>query len=351
MACCGGGAESTDLRHGIAKNRVCRDVYCTIIFALFWIGMFIVATAGFQSGDPRLLVIPRDNLNSFCGVDNVNASNPFANQTGKPVLYYLDPFAAAQREDNLTFVCLSACPNVTAFTAPDTAICEYGPQPANITEFIVKVQQEKCSPYTYKSKPILHRCIPLEPIPPNFLNSTASVGNTTVSINGLLTKGRDTAIQAVADLYITWPFLAVGAGTAIVLSFMWLFFAHYFVGLFVWVTIFMTNAVFIVGTVFLYLYWNSRKVAYDNNTFPTGLFQSTTPWGDFSTNIPYLATQTVISAADVRNSMISFIIILVLTVLIFLVSIAMVKRIRMAIEIIREASQAFLKMPSLSIHV
>ena len=348
MVCCG-QTPDTDLRHGIARNRVCRDVYCTVLFALFWVGMFVVAVAGFQNGDPRLLVIPRDNLNSFCGINNVNSSNPYANQTGKPVLYYLDPFAAAQREDNLTFVCLSACPNVTTLTTPETAICEYGPQPANISEFVQKVQAEKCSPYTYKSKPLLHRCIPLEAIPPAFLNNTASFGNTTVSVNSLLTNGRDTAIQAVADLYITWPFLAVGSGTAVVLSFLWLFFAHYFVGAFVWFTIIATNLVFMVGTAFLYLYWNSRKIAYETNSFPTGLFEASTPWGSFSKNIPYLNTQTVISAADVRNSMISFIIILVFTVIIFLVSIAMIKRVRMAIEIIKEASQAFLKMPSLSI--
>jgi hypothetical protein len=348
MGLCGQKDETHDIRTGIATKRRCRDVWCLLLFLVYWAGMFVVATAGFKYGDPKLLVIPKDYLGNFCGVDNRNTSNAFSNMLGKPNLYYLDPFDLSPTSKNVTMICVESCPNVTSLTRPENATCKYDIRPTAF-DFLSQIQAKNCSPYTYKSKAILNRCVPLEAIPSDFLNNTISFGKTTVSLNSLMTYGKDSALQAISDLYITWPVFAIGAGSAVIISFAWLFFAHYIVAAFVWSSVILINILFMLGTIVMYFYWNSRKVAFDTNTFPSGLASVNTKWGNYSTSIPFLETQTEVAATDVRNALVIFILLLVFTILILLITIAMIKRLKMAIEIIHEASKVFLKIPGLSI--
>lgn len=45
-----------NIQNVMLQGRVCRDVWCLIIFILFWGGMIVVAAFGFSQGDPRKCV-------------------------------------------------------------------------------------------------------------------------------------------------------------------------------------------------------------------------------------------------------------------------------------------------------
>jgi solute carrier family 44 protein 1 (choline transporter-like protein)/choline transporter-like protein 2/4/5 len=273
------------------------------------------------------------------------------------VLYYIDPFAVTS--PNATFVCLAACPTNTTFSTPETAICEYGFRPKNMVDLVDSVKNETCSPYTYQSESVLGRCVPTQPIPSELLAQTVSFGNYTVSLQSLLDRGRDGYIKIVADLSFTWPMLAAAAGTGIIISFIWLFMAQYIVGPFVWLSVFVMNVVLAGLAALSYFYWNSRKVAFDTNTLPSGIVSvgtnmlpgsATNAIGNYtiSKEIPFLSSQTAATANEVQTAFIVFVTLVTLFGIFLLITIAMIKRIKLAIEIINEASQAFLKMPGIS---
>jgi hypothetical protein len=290
--------------------------------------------------------VPRDHLQNFCGLENESNDNVFKNQTGNSVLYFLDPFGVLN--PNSTSICLSDCPNATVWATPENAICDYGVEVENMIELSNTIADGTCSPYSYSSLPLFGRCIPIQPIPENFLNETISVGNTTISLNSILTAGQAETAQAISEVGTTWPILAAGAGTAIILSFIWLYLAQFVVGAFVWLCITLVNLVLIGAAIGSYLYWNSRKVAYESGTLPSGLMSIITPLGDFTPELPFLSSRSPATSQDVEKAMIIFIVLVTLAAIIFLITIAMIKRIRLAIRIINEASEAFRKMPGIS---
>jgi hypothetical protein len=140
---------------------------------------------------------------------------------------------------------------------------------------------------------------------------------------------------------------AVGAATAIVISFLWLYMAQFIVGPFVWISILAINLIAIASSILLYFYWNSRRVAFQNGTVASGIASTTTPWGNFSQEVPFLATNTAVTQNEVNIAFGVFVTFVVLTSLLLLITIAMIKRIRLAVQIINEASKAFLKLPGI----
>jgi hypothetical protein len=56
--CIEGGEKEQKKRHlskfpdpGVNTNRKCRDIFCLLLFTIFWGGMFICAAYGIQMGD------------------------------------------------------------------------------------------------------------------------------------------------------------------------------------------------------------------------------------------------------------------------------------------------------------
>lgn len=46
---------SEHLSQGIQKNRKCRDVVFILLFAIYWVGMFIVCATAVKNGDIKRL--------------------------------------------------------------------------------------------------------------------------------------------------------------------------------------------------------------------------------------------------------------------------------------------------------
>lgn len=52
------------------RPRKCTDVFCCVIFVLFWIGMIVIAAVGASKGNIRRLVYATDHEGAVCGIKN-----------------------------------------------------------------------------------------------------------------------------------------------------------------------------------------------------------------------------------------------------------------------------------------
>jgi len=120
-----------NIQNVMLQGRVCRDVWCLIIFILFWGGMIVVAAFGFSQGDPRKyvshlfycsyfsrIVYGTDYGGNVCGT-NVN---PTYNTQNLPGLYW--PIFSLSSGLNTSFgICVPQCPT------ENDIVCMYGVAP------------------------------------------------------------------------------------------------------------------------------------------------------------------------------------------------------------------------------
>ncbi|KAH6568223.1 hypothetical protein BASA50_010574 [Batrachochytrium salamandrivorans] len=313
----------------VVVKRKCRDIVFLIIFIAYWVGMAIVAQSAIASGDPRRLIAPIDYLDEYCGANNSMTNSSLYDLTSKPYLYYIDPVALSPA------VCISACPNITVLTVtPSTGICTYSSTPS-ILNYTSYINTGMCSAYIYKSSPILNRCVPTESIPSIYINQTVSSGNTTISANGILTAGRSYAIQAITDIFTTWPVIATFLAISLALCFIWLLLMQWLAGVFVWLILLLSNIVMIGVSCWLYFYWKAKLNAYNSSGSSN----------ESSNTNTFINGQILSAKNEVTASMVLFIVCSIIAGLLLLISIALFKRIRIAVQIIKEASRALITMP------
>ena len=288
--------------------------------------------------------VPKDYLGNYCGIKN-SGNNSFADRTNYPNLYYLNPFNL--NGTNATYICVASCPSTTQFSGFANATCRYDISPVSPIELATYVAYDTCAPYTYESNPILQRCVPTKAIDPSYYNTTISVGNSSISVSTMVHSGVESAQYAIADIYTTWPLLVVCCFTAIFISIMWLYVAQYFVRIFVWGAIILINVISIAASIILYFYYDSRKVAFSSNSTASGTININSYGVSVNQTVGFLNTSTVITQSDVNVALGIFLAVLISTIIIILVSIFMVKRVKIAIQVINEASTAFRSLPGI----
>ncbi|KAJ3321000.1 hypothetical protein HDV06_004659 [Boothiomyces sp. JEL0866] len=292
--------EEVKVQSFMPKKRYCRDVPFLILFIAFWFGMVIVATSAVKEGDPKRLIA----------------------------------------------ICVSSCPNTTEVLSYSNALCVYNTS-ATIQNYYSVVSTGLCVSYTIESSPVLNRCIPsvAAGAVSAIVNSTSanttisSNATTTTSVSAILSEGRDTTMQLIADLTITWPVIAVGAGVSLIICFIWMLLLQKIAGFFVWLTVIACNLVFDAAAIWLYLYWQT-KLAQDNGSTTTGIIAIASSYVGInnSTTTIQIETQTV---ADV------FYVMCAIGGLLLLITIALLKRIVIAIKVIKQASKAMGRMPTI----
>ncbi|KAJ3320999.1 hypothetical protein HDV06_004658 [Boothiomyces sp. JEL0866] len=329
----------------ITKKRYCRDVPFLLIFIAFWFGMVLVAQSALKYGDPRRLIVPQDYLDNYCGYVTYSANGtvaPYGNQTGKPYLYYFDLFNPVAS----SAICVASCPNQTQILTYNNALCIYNTTTSART-FLSDLSSQYCVAYTIETAPILNRCVPAIATSAisSVVNSTSA--NTTVASNSTATSvftsiindGRDTTMQVIADLTITWPVIAIGAGVALLISLLWMIMLQILAGFFVWLTVLICNLVFDVAALWLYLYWQS-KLAVENGTTTSGIVAIASS---------YVGINDSTTSIQIDTSTVSYVFYTVaaLAGLLLLITIALIKRIRIAIAVIKQASKAMARMPTI----
>jgi hypothetical protein len=327
---------------GIAKNRKCRDVPWLIVFFLFWIVLALIAYTAVKNGDPRKIMLPVDYLGNFCGVNNTASGNSTAylDQSAKPYLYYFDPVLLNQK----TYICVSSCPNATAVTATvATSICRYDQTPT-IGTLAGLITSGLCTSYTYASSPLLGRCLITAAVSSSISNSTATTNIQNMSASDMIASGTNYVISWVSDIINGWPILAGAAGVTVILCFIWLLLLQVLATIMVWITVIGVNLIMCGGSVWLYFYWQAVLLVYNNsidgsNTTATGVFATINNAVGINTAVK------LYSSSEVNAIEYGFIAVAVISGLILLITLALIRRIAIAIQVIKVASKACLKMP------
>ena len=109
-------------------------------------------------------------------------------------------------------------------------------------------------------------------------------------------------------------------------------------GVFVWVTIVLSNVAFHFAAFWLYLFWQQSSAIVKGTTFGNN---STT---SLLTSVG-ITNSAIATSETVQMLQVAFYIMAIFAGLLLLITIAMFKRIKMAVGVIKQASIAMMKMP------
>ncbi|CAH8443470.1 unnamed protein product [Heterobilharzia americana] len=360
MGCCGQSDDNDAVKKrriaGPIRNRSCTDIPCCIVFAIFIVGFLIVTLWSFAMGDYKRVVYPTNSQGQICGRDVV----------GKPYLFFFDLQSCLKLGPALVAtgcptpqVCVESCPEYywswrvssgqqLSQASRNSMICLDGVN-ANDPKFSSQsidqlVQDKKCAPYVYHSKPILGRCMPSQ-LDRLMANGTGQVRDESgkhipllnannQEVNGVdMVKSRKLVMELVtvfekivADLRQTWHVIVTCILISVVLSFCWIVLLRYCATVMVWTTLALFVALFTFGTGFCFYRWNVLRKTPDGSA-------------DFEFSLD-LASYFRLASTWLALGIVSVILLfIIICILIFLRN-----RIRVAIAILNETSKAVASM-------
>jgi choline transporter-like protein 2/4/5 len=129
-SCCAPSAKVSDEFNPIENNRKCRDVFCILLFAVYWVGMVGVFIVGLATGEPERLVYATDFNGDTCGT----SSDVTPGLDKKQYVYYpridldvQEGLEAGQSWEEISFygVCLDECPSPLPNEAGYDYVCNY----------------------------------------------------------------------------------------------------------------------------------------------------------------------------------------------------------------------------------
>lgn len=330
---------------GPIKNRSCTDVICLLLFIAFLCGWGFVGFLGYSYGDPESLLLPTDSLGRKCGKDT--------GVKDKPYLFFFDLTQCANalvlvNGCPTTQVCVRQCPQVNLFvktlqttgTPCDESvrkkfICKQDVNAleknsdGDFTRSCKNLVEQDCAFYYITSSPVLGRCIP------TFQNNqSTSLGNfnidKSVLLDGIEKLGLFVSVQTFGesvwkDLQSSWWLIVIALVTCMLVSLIWIVLMRWFAGVLVWVSLFGSLAALAFGCGYTYVQYDALKKAENG--------QSSAALQKFSNSFGGILQS--------KNTWLTFFIILcvVLGILLLLV-LVLCKRLRIAVEVIAEASKA-----------
>ncbi|KAJ3044934.1 hypothetical protein HDV00_000217 [Rhizophlyctis rosea] len=311
------------------KRRRCRDVFWLFLFMLVMVGMIVISGYAIKYGDEKRLLYGRDSEGNLCGADV--GQDSARNLTGLTELYYfnLTTFDTYRR-------CIASCPDVDL-----DPICQYDqPVPTTMSDIQAAWNNGSCTA-TLKSRSVMHRCVPeilltfVDQASQSMAYNAAAAANFTVSnqtesdwgkIISSDLNARDAATMVFQDIYETWWIILVCCGASLVLSFLWFTFLQWFGALIIYLTcIILLGSSWAVAAYLLYNFYRVKVV--HQALIGTG----------FGTIDSALYNEKILLGMGVAFGIIA----LLLTLIICCSG----KRIRLAIQIIKESSRALQAMP------
>ncbi|XP_042574395.1 choline transporter-like protein 2 [Cyprinus carpio] len=328
---------------GPIQNRGCTDIVCCIFFIVAIVGYVAVGILEWNFGDPRKVIYPTDSMGQYCGQGTLEK---------KPLLFYFNMMKCASPMVLLEFqcptpqVCVEKCPNrtMTLVTAIGDkqdweyyrSFCREDP---GVKKSVPQILQEKlCPAYLISSKPFLQRCFPslgkkgevITVGDQETFNDGEKIRDAKDLVAGMknatvVMEGRQVAMKIFEDYTKSWYWILICLLIAVVLSLIFIVLLRYLAGIMVWVMIVMVIAVVAYGIVHCSVKYVSLKDTPGANITLQQLgFQP-----DFSV---YL---------HIRQTWLAFIIILaILEFIIIILLIFLRNRIRIAVELMKEASRA-----------
>jgi len=240
-------------------------------------------------------------------------------------------------------ICVAACPDEFSITIPvqgftGNLTCDVGVVPADpstvqgVQDLIQQLAEDKCIKYTIPSQPVLNRCLPKIPA-----SNIVDVASTFVNANGdsittpdgtelnpeILSKAVDIFNSAMSyqeffnkilsDLQNSWHWILIGLGAALLLSFVFMFLIRCLVGPVIYLLMVVIVAALGFGCYFTFTRWKELEAL---DLEQGAIWENAMTW---------------------RNI---FIICVVSEVILTLLFIFCISRVRVAVEVISQASTA-----------
>ncbi|XP_046568947.1 choline transporter-like protein 2 [Haliotis rubra] len=347
MGCCASGNEVSDLREsptisqmaaedyvvGVAKKRGCTDIFFLLLLLAFIGGMGYVSYLGVKDGDPYRLINGYDSWGNVCGRPNknsiTNSNQSGQDMTDRPYTFFHDkeyfykkflpefpdatfdlPPALANWHvgDPLVstdpIVCVAQCPATTLLTSSSVAsLCTYDGATCPSLPVL-------------PHKTLLNRCVPSS----FFVMVEAVTSSIKTAISG------DVPQKVFADIQTTWRELLYLAAISFGLALLIVILLKFLAALVIWtVTIFTVLLCFAAAGYCWYLFYNLH------------------------TNLKAEVITTPEMQAKVDTWMVYASVASVIAIIVFLLVIVMWKRIKLVVQLFKEAGSALGRIPLLLI--
>ncbi|RHY61663.1 hypothetical protein DYB30_001469 [Aphanomyces astaci] len=392
MGCCGskddvipdgtGGSAPTPMRK-------CRDVLCCVIFFVFWLGMAVLAVVGVANGTPERLLYGTDFNGTVCG------TGVFADST---FLYYprinddmMTQAAHGISPLDMKFygLCVPSCPSqgeyICAYTAEanlraanpsvttSAGLNSLRAARANSASNRLGLTTPDCWSVPLPSEVVAFRCLPMQVTLQNTTQVCVEPGDAPeyyTTTNGIKTPNDKCSLKLtltssqtigqansnpifdklqttgalvgrfIADIKNTYgELLGIGGGGALALGWLFLLFMRCCAGCVIWFVLFAV--VLLLGILSVFFLVKGGVIHSADITSVTTAIASATA---VDVAVPASLAQAHSNTQVYQGAAV---VSLVLTVLALLVVCFMRKRIKIAIGIIREASRAIQRLPSL----
>lgn len=269
----------------LKERRRCTDVLFCLIFAAFWAGMVAIGYIALAGGDPNLLYYGFDSGGYLCGVKNELWGDEGASVTTVPdftskqnVMYMDVTEYATMTIITPKSVCVETCPTTTIIDelSSSSFVCNYavweGYSSATVDEWSTSYYDElstldawsslalsgPCYPVFIAYSPLMNRCAPTittEQVTAltSGLAATGSNSSSSDITTALSAMSQDTDViqEYLEDLIKAWQIVAIcGVGGGLVFSIAWMVFLRYFAGVMAWVTVISVNLILIAVTAY-----------------------------------------------------------------------------------------------------
>lgn len=337
--------DPNSYKGGIQHKRHCTDILFLLLFLVFWVGMVVVAVLSIKSGNPLKLLEPVDYMSQMCGYPKGSMLNPLNKNewdlTNEQFLWFPIDFRQDISLEKLIQIkdmglCVSECPKGIDFSASGNwetlielslgdggVVCDYQYRGASESEKTAWALQNvqtggagKCYVNMFSTEAVLKRCIP------SIVNKT--INEMTVQYLKVAIFATDFLGKGVAEVGAGWKVIAISCLVSVVLCFAWVLFLRLFVGIIAWVTIVLVFAVLALTAAYCLYVGIRRLIEYkDDPTITTEM--------DTIAKV-YIGVGAACCVADF----------IYLCIILWLI-----RRIIIAIEIIKEASKALMRMPEM----
>jgi len=392
------GKEKTE---GIKlEGRGCTDVFCCVLFVLFWIGMLVVASIAFANGDAKRLLYGTDYNGNTCGDPEVGLDGKFRivyPRTNEDLLLNMQGgkmnFANMNPLDFKFYgICVEKCPlsrevvcnygiteNIGAWVDADTAEEKntvlancWGNDDPDYCQSVL----DNCWVSPADQASTMYRCVPKYVVvdhadqpkclfPENW--DEENPGKNPVSSDGLsvtgclivnITSQKDTVKPAQPNILFDkinsaqalwgrwfgdlqrawWVVLLGGVVVALVVSFLYLIFLKNCTGCMVWTAIILTILLSFVITIFLYAKAGILTPELAQSVLDQAGITAVSAEKEFP--------QRAVASADNKDKFkYAAWVFTALSIILVVVTIAVRKQIKDAIRIIKKASEAMKSRP------
>ena len=242
---------------GDLKHMKCHDIFCMVVFLVFFIAAIVIMAVGVSKGKLWSLYNSWDTLGQYCGKNNVDFSKDVKNGEGFPFQDLTDyPYLFFDALNVSNQICVRECPQENdifdVFAAGVTDIVS-DPDPSLKTLddgenlYLKTYYTEAGSVYQYKSKNVFNRCVPDVDTTKlvDFENFTEAFNAMVDSIPSLAT-----ALSSVANL---WVQILVCCIISLLVAFIWICLLRLVTGCIVYVVVFLVPILLIAIGVFLFI--------------------------------------------------------------------------------------------------